>query len=115
MSALSDGYALNARIVSPDPIPTTLMLDVLGSLEAEMRNAAKGGPVPLTQWVTWGRKSKANTNALVRVLFLIAATSNLSADSVHELLQQFRDTSKLRRRPFRPIQETKPRISPQLW
>jgi len=115
VNAKSDGYRLNAGIRSPDPIPVPLMIDVLASLEAEMRRAVKGDPVTLTEWVTWTRKDKAHTNAIIRVLFLIAASTGLSADAVHELLRQFRDVSQSRRRAPRPIRETTPRKSPQLW
>jgi hypothetical protein len=91
------------------------MIDALASLEAEMKRALLGQPVTLTEWVTWVRKDKAHANAIIRVLFLIAATRDMSIGDVHELLTQFKNVAEKPRRPVRPIRETGPRRSPQLW
>lgn len=115
MAADSDGYALNARIRSPDSVPTTLMLDLIATLEWEMRHAATGSPVMLSEWVAWARKSKAHTNALIRLLFLVAAINGMSADQVHELQLMMRDTAERRRRPPQRFREPGERKSPQLW
>jgi hypothetical protein len=113
--AESDGYALNARIRSSHPIPTTLMVDLLVSLEADMRMARAGRPIPIEQWNQWVRKSHANRDAIVRVLFLITAVRGMSADDVSNLRRDLQQTSKSRQRRPKPIRETGPRESPRLW
>lgn len=91
------------------------MVDALVSLEADMRIAAAGGPVPIEQWVQWVRKNRNNTDAIIRILFLIAAVRGMSADDVSELRRELQQTSLNRRRLSRPIRETGPRESPRLW
>lgn len=115
MVADSDGYALNARIRSSYGVPTTLMVDALVSLEADMRMASAGRPIPIEQWVQWARKDRAHADAVIRALFLIAAVRGMTADDVSELRRELQQTSASRRRPPRPIRETGPRESPQLW
>lgn len=115
MAAQSDGYALNARIQSSHPIPTGQMVDALATLEADMRMAVAGRSIPIDQWIQWARKDRANTDALLRVLFLTVAACGLSADTVAKLRNDFKNVSTVRRRPIRPIRETGPRESPRLF
>jgi hypothetical protein len=115
MTTHSDGYALNARLRSSHPVPTTLMVDVLVSLEADMRMAQSGQSIPVEQWVQWTRKDRIHADAIVRTLFLVAAICDMSADDVATLRRDLQQTSKQRRRPSRPIRETGPRESPRLW
>lgn len=115
MSAQSDGYALNARIRSSHPVPTTIMVDVLVQLEADMRMAAAGQPIPIEQWVQWIQKDRSRRDAVMRVLCLVVAVRGMSADDVATLRRDLQQTSKDRRRPVRPIRETGPRRSQQLW
>lgn len=110
-----DGYELNRRIQSRELIPTLLMIDALASLEFDMRQAAQGNPVGMTQWTEWVRKAKPNADAIVRVLFLVVAAGHLTADDIGTLRRELRDVSKVRRRPPRLIREPGPRKSPRLW
>lgn len=91
------------------------MVDTLVSLEADMRMAQAGRLIPIEQWVQWVRKGRINADAVVRILFLITAVRGMSADDVGTLRRELQQTSAHRRRPPRPIRETGPRESPQLW
>lgn len=115
MSDQSDGFELNRRIQSRNPTPTTRMVDTLATLEFDMRQAVAGNPVGMTQWTEWVRKEKQNSDAIVRVLFLIVAVANLSADDVAALTRDLRNTAQSRRRSPKLIREPHARTSPQLW
>lgn len=80
-----------------------------------MRMAQAGRRIPLEQWMQWARKEKPNTDALIRVLFLVVAIADMSADDIAKLRRDMKNAAASRRRPPRPIRESGPRISPQLW
>jgi len=111
----SDGYRLNARLRSQHAVPTTTMVDALVSIEADMRMAAAGKNVLIEQWVQWARKDRQRADALIRVLFLVIGVQGMSADDVAHLRRDLQQTTERARRPIRPVRETKPRESPQLW
>lgn len=115
MSTQSDGYRLNAALRSPHPIPTTIIVDTLASLAWEMRQANQGNNVLVEQWVKWARKSRTNTDALIRTLFLIAGVTGMSHADVTQLMQDMKNTSQSPHRRPRVIREPGARTSPQLW
>lgn len=115
MSEKPDGYHLIRQLRSSYPIPSTLMVDTLVSLEADMRMALDGRSIPIEQWVQWVRQDRNHADAVLRVLFLVVTIRNVSIDDVHALWQRLREQSATPRRQPKPIRETGPRESPRLW
>lgn len=115
MDMMSPGTVLLKQLRSTYPIPTGLMVDAVAALEADMRRASEGQPIPLSEWIGWIKKDRAHRDAIMRVLFLIVAVRGMTVQEVDALRRDLQSTSTLRRRKPQPIREPGERLSPRLY
>lgn len=111
----NEGRALVMRAHPRSRMPSSTMFDVLATLASDMRRAAAGKDILLSDWEQWLKKSEQSRIAFIRVVFLLVAVGGLTSKEIDALRHELANVTPNRRRMPQILHGPRPRTARGLF